>query len=252
MHRLLRSKVPGHAVIECTAWVGTHVSRTPSFLWSTSRPGTLHSTLFFTESFSSFRNTCPYYRNLFCCRTEIMSSNSSLSLNPLLGILSCSFTPHIHLTILAHSVLYIPVSVCFCMICCDCATSRRPWLVKAFWHICFSLLLAVVFILMYYIYPCVCMSVCVFLYVLLCVGVSVCLSVWFCMFCHVCVYVSSGRHCGWMKRTGTFSSLYCLLLSCFCGDLLPTISGLFLSLPLCVPVHLLICLFVSFYICHAI
>ena len=28
------------------------------------------------------------------------SSNPSLSLNPLLGILSCSFMPHIHLTIL--------------------------------------------------------------------------------------------------------------------------------------------------------
>jgi len=32
--------------------------------------------------------------------TEITSSNPSLSLNPLLGILSCSFMPHIHLTIL--------------------------------------------------------------------------------------------------------------------------------------------------------
>jgi len=62
----------------------------PSFLWS------IH---FFTQSLSFFCITCPYHCNLFCC-TEIMSSNPSLSLNPLLGILSCSFTPHIHLTIL--------------------------------------------------------------------------------------------------------------------------------------------------------
>jgi len=53
----------------------------------------------FTQSLSYFRNT--YHRNLFCCSTEIMSSIPSLSLNPLLGTLSCSFTPlHIHLTIL--------------------------------------------------------------------------------------------------------------------------------------------------------
>jgi len=55
-------------------------------------------TPYFTQSLSSFRNTNPYHCNLFCCSTEIMSSNPSLSLNPLLGTLSCSFTPHIHLT----------------------------------------------------------------------------------------------------------------------------------------------------------
>jgi len=60
----------------------------------------LHTVHFFTQSLSSFRNTCPYHCILFCCSTKIMSSNPSLSLNPLLGILSCSFTPHIHLTIL--------------------------------------------------------------------------------------------------------------------------------------------------------
>jgi len=47
-----------------------------------------------------FSHTCPYHRNLFCCSTEMMSSNPSLSLSPLLGTLSGSFTPHIHLTIL--------------------------------------------------------------------------------------------------------------------------------------------------------
>jgi len=70
----------------------------------TSWPGTStsYSIHFFTQSLSSFRNTCPFHRNLFHCTAEItgMSSNPSLSLNPLLGILSCNFMPHIHLTIL--------------------------------------------------------------------------------------------------------------------------------------------------------
>jgi len=63
-------------------------------------PSISYSIHFFTQSLSSFRSTCPYHRNLFCCSTVIMSSNPSLSLNTLLGILSCSFNPHIHLTIL--------------------------------------------------------------------------------------------------------------------------------------------------------
>jgi len=62
-------------------------------------PSTSYTIHFFTQSFSSFRNTCPYHRSMFCCSTEIMSSNPSYSLYPLLRILSCSFTPHIHLTI---------------------------------------------------------------------------------------------------------------------------------------------------------
>jgi len=72
----------------------------PSFLWSSSWPGTptSYSIHFFTQSLSSFRNTCPYHHNLFRCSTEIMSP--SLPLNCLLGALSCNFTPHIHLTIL--------------------------------------------------------------------------------------------------------------------------------------------------------
>jgi len=63
-------------------------------------PPTSYSIHLFTQSLSSFRNTCPYHHNLFCRSTEIMSSNPSLPLNPLLGTLSCNFTPHIHLTIL--------------------------------------------------------------------------------------------------------------------------------------------------------
>jgi len=63
-------------------------------------PSTSYSIYFFTQSLSSFCSTCPYHHNLFCCSTKIMSSNPSLSLNALLGTLSCNFTPHIHLTIL--------------------------------------------------------------------------------------------------------------------------------------------------------
>jgi len=63
-------------------------------------PSTSYSIHFFTQSLSSFRNTCHTHCNLFRCSTEIMSSNTSLSLNLLLGILSCCLTPHIHLTIL--------------------------------------------------------------------------------------------------------------------------------------------------------
>jgi len=42
-------------------------------------PSTSYSIHFFIQSFSSFRSTCPYHRNLFCCSTEIMSSNPGLS-----------------------------------------------------------------------------------------------------------------------------------------------------------------------------
>jgi len=55
----------------------------------------------FTQSVSSFRNTCPYhwyYSNLFCCSINIISFIPSLSLNSLLG--SFTLTLHIHLTIL--------------------------------------------------------------------------------------------------------------------------------------------------------
>jgi len=63
-------------------------------------PFTSYSIHFFTQSLSSFCSTCPFYRNLFRCSTEIMSTNPSLSLSSLPRTLSCSFTPHIHLTIL--------------------------------------------------------------------------------------------------------------------------------------------------------
>ena len=55
---------------------------------------------FFQLSSSSFCNTCPYNCCLFCCYTNAMSSIHNLSLSTLLGNLSFSLNPHVHLTIL--------------------------------------------------------------------------------------------------------------------------------------------------------
>ena len=63
-------------------------------------PSTSYSIHFFTQSLSMFRKTCWCHRNLFCCSTEIMSSNPSPSLNSLVGTLSFTLMSHIHLTIL--------------------------------------------------------------------------------------------------------------------------------------------------------
>jgi len=68
-------------------------------------PSTSYSIHFFTQSLPSFHSTCPYHHNLFHCSTKIMSSKPILSLNPLLGTLSCSLMPHIHLTILISACL---------------------------------------------------------------------------------------------------------------------------------------------------
>jgi len=37
-------------------------------------PSTSYSIHFFTQSASSFRSTCPYHHNLFCCSINIISS----------------------------------------------------------------------------------------------------------------------------------------------------------------------------------
>ena len=42
-------------------------------------PFTLYSIHFFTQSVSSFRNTCPYHCNLFCCSIMIISFIRSLT-----------------------------------------------------------------------------------------------------------------------------------------------------------------------------
>jgi len=54
----------------------------------------LHSIIIF------FHSTYPDHHNFFCCSIGIMWSNASLSLNPLLGALSCSLMSHIPVTIL--------------------------------------------------------------------------------------------------------------------------------------------------------
>jgi len=86
---LLSSSVAIHGIlpIQFTCLTVFFHNLCPSFLCYTSWPGTLNFIHFFAQSLSSFRSTCPYHCNLFCCSTEIMSSNPSLSLNPLLETL---------------------------------------------------------------------------------------------------------------------------------------------------------------------
>jgi len=74
-------------------------------------PSTSYSIHFFTQSLSSFRSTCRYHCNLFCCSTEIISSNPHLWIL-YLELLSFSLTPHIHRTILI-SALWSATSFSF-------------------------------------------------------------------------------------------------------------------------------------------
>jgi len=92
-------------------------------------PSTSYSIHFFTQSLSSFYNTCPYHHNLFRCSTKIMSSKPSLPLNSLLGTLSCNFTPHIHLNILT-SALWSATSFSFltCQVLLPCNILLRTQL----------------------------------------------------------------------------------------------------------------------------
>ena len=79
-------------------------------------PSTSYSIHFFTQSVSSFRSTCPYHRNLFCCSINIISSIPSLSLNSLLGTPSfvCVFylnithpSDHSHLcSLMCHPIFF--------------------------------------------------------------------------------------------------------------------------------------------------
>jgi len=64
-----------------------------------------YSIHFSTQLLSSFRNTRLYRRNLFCCNNKVISSNPSLSFSTLLGTVSFTLMPHIHLTILPAEVL---------------------------------------------------------------------------------------------------------------------------------------------------
>ena len=96
--RPLVQDYPGRSVPEETL-THSHPSWSSGILYQLPPFTTIHSILF-TQSSSSFRNTCPYHRSLFCCNTNAMSSIPSLSLSSILGSLSFSLVPHIHLTIL--------------------------------------------------------------------------------------------------------------------------------------------------------
>jgi len=72
----------------------------------------IYSIYFFTKSVSSFRSTCPYHRNLFCCSINIISSIPSLSLNSLLGTLfylNITYpSDHSHLCSLKCHLIFFP------------------------------------------------------------------------------------------------------------------------------------------------
>ena len=74
----------------------------PGPVWSSSWSGALYFILhaFLHPIIISFCSTCPYHRSKFCCNTNVMSSIPNLYLSSLLGNLSFSLIPHIHLTIL--------------------------------------------------------------------------------------------------------------------------------------------------------
>ena len=75
-------------------------------------PSTSYSIHFFTQSVSSFRSTCPYHRNLFCCSINIISPIPSLSLNSLLGTLFylniTHPSDHSHLCLLKCHLIFFP------------------------------------------------------------------------------------------------------------------------------------------------
>jgi len=77
-------------------------------------PSTSYSIHFFTQSLSSFRNTCPHHCNLFCCGISIISSISSLSLNSFLGTLVFYLnimthpSDHSHLCLLKCHLIFFP------------------------------------------------------------------------------------------------------------------------------------------------
>ena len=77
---------------------------------------------------TSFRNTCPYHCNLFCCSVKITSSVPILSLNSLLGTLSFTLILHIQLTILI-SARWSATSFSF-LTGQACLPIKHNWLIK--------------------------------------------------------------------------------------------------------------------------
>jgi len=60
-------------------------------------PSTSYSIHFLHPIIIFFSQHMPIPSQPVCCSTEIMSYNTSLSLNSLLGTLFCSYTPHTHI-----------------------------------------------------------------------------------------------------------------------------------------------------------
>jgi len=81
----------------------------PGPLWSSSWSGTLYFMLYtFFHQIIIFLFTT-HAITMFCCSTEIMSSIPNISFSSLLGNLSLTLIPHIHLTILisAHCIILL-------------------------------------------------------------------------------------------------------------------------------------------------
>jgi len=103
LYQLLPSSTMIHSIfpvqLMCLTIFFHNLSPSPLvYLLAGMQPSTSYSIRFFTQSVSSFHNTCWYHRSLFCCSTKIISSIPNLSVNSLLGTLSFTLTSHIHLT----------------------------------------------------------------------------------------------------------------------------------------------------------
>ena len=60
-------------------------------------PSTSYSIHFFTQSVSSFRSTCPYHRNRFCCSINIISFSQLLTWNSVFYLNITRPSDHSHL-----------------------------------------------------------------------------------------------------------------------------------------------------------
>ena len=97
---LLPPSIVIHGILSVQMTVFSHNLSKFSLVYLLACHTPLHTPYILHPIIVFFLHHMPIALHLFCCSTEIMSSNPNLSLNPLLGSLSCSLVPHIHLTIL--------------------------------------------------------------------------------------------------------------------------------------------------------
>jgi len=74
-------------------------------------PSTSYSIHFFSQSVTSFRNTCPYRRNLFCCSINIISSIPNVSTPYLDSVFYLNInypSDHSHLCSLKCHLIFFP------------------------------------------------------------------------------------------------------------------------------------------------